>query len=108
MSGRLGFRSSRLRGSGSGLGLFRAEVVHAGLIGVREEQAVEFLGCRPEEVTVAGGMEGLKDKGGVGGVLGDAGAVGVAMVRQSALLGMRRPSASTLGRMRRGLVPKER
>jgi hypothetical protein len=66
--------------SGGGPWPGRAEVVHGGLCGVGGEEIPEFLGCRLEEVAVAVGVEGFEGEGDVGGVLGDAGAVGVAVV----------------------------
>lgn len=66
--------------SGGGLGLCRAEMGHGGLFGVRGEEALKFVGCDLEEIAVPVGVEGFQDEGDVGGVLGDAGAVGVAVV----------------------------
>lgn len=44
------------------------------------EQPLQVQRCGLEEVAVAGGTEGFEDEGDVGGVFGDAGAVGVAVV----------------------------
>ncbi|GHB82540.1 hypothetical protein GCM10010347_61900 [Streptomyces cirratus] len=66
--------------SDGGVGMGWAEVVHGCLLGVRGEQRIELFGRGLEEVAVAGGVEGFEDEGDVGGVLGDAGAVGVAVV----------------------------
>lgn len=64
--------------SDGGLEPFRAEEGHSDLLGVGDEQSVQFLGCRLDEVAVASGAEGFQDEGDVGGVFGDAGAVRLA------------------------------
>src|SRR5690242_6091622 len=66
--------------SGGGLGPGGAEVVHGALPGVWGEKTPQFVRRDLQEVAVAGGVEGFEEEGDAGGVLGDAGAVGVAVV----------------------------
>jgi len=60
--------------------VFPGEAEHLRLVGVRGEQLLQFCGGGLQKVSVAGGVEGFEDKGDEGGVLGDARAVGIAVV----------------------------